>query len=531
MAATVSTRIARLAAISPRLADINLQDGINVPGAATIDGTAASTVVSNAAAGAAESGALAAAAAKLAKSGGDILTGIISVDTTTNAGGFRAGNLVWNTTTGAWISGSGVAMLNTGLVGVDGSGNTNFALSATDGSINAKLGFIAGWTINPTYLAKDTGTDATSVGMAPADYPFYAGATYANRAAAPFRVTPAGAIIGANYASAASGKRIDIGATNPGELQFYADLGSGSSVLAATIGLRTTGGTTYLGTFGSSDATNVKAGLMSLSYNQPAIYAYAYGTTGDAIVAHTAGTGAGINSFTVNGQAVWGTTTGTGKAIQGDARAGTGIAGYFQGNSTSSAVRSSGGTGQYALELAGTGTALIPGLLTAGDISTSASSGTGTAVIIDGSSVLRPLTSSERDKNVSARNWEATLNEMENFLALSSILFDYPDDIAKDVLGFSAEEAEATGVSRELINRGNDGLPVSIREHAFLAYQHAIIRNLWGRVHALEGGKLGTPVKKDAAALAAGRAFHVGAYAAIVARKTAQQVRINSLFN
>lgn len=60
--------------------------------------------------------------------------------------------------------------------------------------IYAIEGEIGTWLINPTYLAKDTGIDNTSSGMAPADYPFYGGATYANRASAPFRVTPAGAL-------------------------------------------------------------------------------------------------------------------------------------------------------------------------------------------------------------------------------------------------------------------------------------------------------------------------------------------------
>lgn len=62
------------------------------------------------------------------------------------------------------------------------------------GTINADDGNIGGWTINSSYLAKDTGTNATSAGMSPTDYPFYAGATFANRASAPFRVTPAGAV-------------------------------------------------------------------------------------------------------------------------------------------------------------------------------------------------------------------------------------------------------------------------------------------------------------------------------------------------
>lgn len=62
------------------------------------------------------------------------------------------------------------------------------------GVIAATSGSIGGWTINTNYLAKDTGTNATSAGLAPLDYPFYAGATYANRASAPFRVNPQGQV-------------------------------------------------------------------------------------------------------------------------------------------------------------------------------------------------------------------------------------------------------------------------------------------------------------------------------------------------
>jgi hypothetical protein len=62
------------------------------------------------------------------------------------------------------------------------------------GMIVATSGNIGGWDITSTYLKKDTGTEATSSGLAPSDYPFYAGATYANRATAPFRITPAGAL-------------------------------------------------------------------------------------------------------------------------------------------------------------------------------------------------------------------------------------------------------------------------------------------------------------------------------------------------
>jgi hypothetical protein len=93
------------------------------------------------------------------------------------------------------VNGAGVLINNTGVKGFKASSATPvFHLDATDGKITANEGLIAGWTINPAYLAKDTGVASTSSGMAPTDYPFYAGATYSGRASAPFRVTPAGAI-------------------------------------------------------------------------------------------------------------------------------------------------------------------------------------------------------------------------------------------------------------------------------------------------------------------------------------------------
>ncbi len=63
-----------------------------------------------------------------------------------------------------------------------------------DGGIDATWGTIADWDIFEDRLVKDTGADATSAGMSPVDFPFYAGATYAHRASAPFRVTPAGVL-------------------------------------------------------------------------------------------------------------------------------------------------------------------------------------------------------------------------------------------------------------------------------------------------------------------------------------------------
>src|SRR3990167_9049983 len=109
-----------------------------------------------------------------------------------NGAAFQGGQTDYATGVGFFLGRSGGAYkLSIG----DPAGN-NLTWDGADlditGTITASAGVIGGWTINSAYLAKDTGTDATSAGMAPLDYPFYAGATYANRAAAPFRVTPAG---------------------------------------------------------------------------------------------------------------------------------------------------------------------------------------------------------------------------------------------------------------------------------------------------------------------------------------------------
>lgn len=59
-------------------------------------------------------------------------------------------------------------------------------------SNNYYIGGPTGWRVETGYVAKDNGT--LSAGMAPNDYPFYAGHPYSTRASAPFRVTPSGVL-------------------------------------------------------------------------------------------------------------------------------------------------------------------------------------------------------------------------------------------------------------------------------------------------------------------------------------------------
>jgi len=104
-----------------------------------------------------------------------VTTGVLS-DATRK---FRLGNLVGITDAALSPSGYGLYSQNVFL----------------SGKIVATAGLIGGWTINSTYLAKDTGVEATSCGLSPVDYPFYAGATYVNRTTAPTQITKDGYIV------------------------------------------------------------------------------------------------------------------------------------------------------------------------------------------------------------------------------------------------------------------------------------------------------------------------------------------------
>jgi hypothetical protein len=107
---------------------------------------------------------------------------------------------------------------------------------------------------------------------------------------------------------------------------------------------------------------------------------------------------------------------------------------------------------------------------------------TGT-VAVWSSGVLYGQSSSERYKDVRVRGWRAP--SLTSFLALRPILFDYKNQMAKDVLGFSAEELDAAGLGL-LVNRNDKGLPESLRFESFLAYQHLVAQDHEARLAALE---------------------------------------------
>lgn len=184
MAAIVSTRIIRLQAVSPRTAAATLQANINIPAATLIDGVAASTVVDGAADGAS---ALSGLADKLNKAGGDILTGIMDVQVTTNyEAGFRAGSVTWNTTTGAITGGTGVVMTRLGLIGA-AAGVTTFSIDVATGAAVFR-GDISG--ASGTF---GTGNNVVVLDPSGATYLLWAG--HASVSSAPFKLGKNGDLI------------------------------------------------------------------------------------------------------------------------------------------------------------------------------------------------------------------------------------------------------------------------------------------------------------------------------------------------
>jgi len=124
---------------------------------------------------------------------------------------------------------------------IEADGSAEFNDVVVRGTIYASAGEIAGWTIASGHLY--AGTGAGRVGLRPVDYPFYAGAE--NPAAAPFRVTAAGALVATSATitgtiTATSGT---IGGWDITATQIQA---TGDVVLLDSAGIITVGGAGYL---------------------------------------------------------------------------------------------------------------------------------------------------------------------------------------------------------------------------------------------------------------------------------------------
>lgn len=191
-------------------------------------------------------------------------------------------------------SGARTTMTSSGIKGYDASAQRYQLSNDGSGWLGASTTFawntagtvtMSGWTVTADALAKDTGTDATSAGMAPAVLPFYAGATAANRLSAPFRVTPAGALYASNATltgslTAGSGNLVldstgiaqTMGATynawaNAAAYRFYPGNGNGNIGMGA--GETNAAGTWYrqLSLMNYSTTTNERVHLFLQAYN------------------------------------------------------------------------------------------------------------------------------------------------------------------------------------------------------------------------------------------------------------------------
>ena len=264
-----------------------------------------------------------------------------------------------------------------------------------------------------------------------------------------------------------------------------------SSSSAGTVTATTFTGTNLGGTLSTAAQPNVTSlGTLTAALNS----SYANPQTGAfSFTASTGTNGAGGNFFNTGGALLIGIDTSTSSGITSSGNA-YDAAVWYTGNHT----LAFGTNNTLRFSITGAGAASFgSNSLTAGaisgttgafssTISTVASSGTGTAVIIDGSNILRPLTSSERFKTILKRNWQPTTGQLSSFLALTPILARYnTDDSWGPMLGYSAEDLAK--VDKHLVNYDKGGLPYSIREHAVLSYHQAALTSLAARITALGG--------------------------------------------
>jgi phage minor structural protein len=195
-----------------------------------------------------------------------------------------------------------------------------------DGSITATTGVIGGWTISSTAIYKDSGVDATSSGMASADYPFYAGKQYASRATAPFRVTNAGVLV-ATSATISGSITITGGSgianlTDAGDLAIadtadFATQVSGAEKPSnnATVGADWTSNLLNIpGTLGTPSGSGLFLSSTHLGYYDSGTWKTYMDNSGNFYLGGTGGKlqwNAGTNTLTVNGTMTSGSITST----------------------------------------------------------------------------------------------------------------------------------------------------------------------------------------------------------------------------
>lgn len=214
----------------------------------------------------------------------------------------------------------------------------------------------SGWDINGSSFYRDGATDSVSSGMSADDYSFYAGAKYANRAIAPFKVTRAGvvyatgAIVNGDFKTSATvgiTKGIWISSSN-NEMYFYGDRGDGTIMSLASIGIATYGTDTVIGWFGTP--TSSRIALFGQSSTAQGVFGV---SDSDCGVLGQSASSAGVAGSSTSGSGVYGSST-TGYGVQGVSSSYPGV----YGSSTTGAGTygtTSSGTGAYGNSSSGVG--------------------------------------------------------------------------------------------------------------------------------------------------------------------------------
>jgi hypothetical protein len=284
MAAVVSTRMLRLAAVSPRV-------------------------------------------------GTSPLIETVTFDSANYVGAIQSGSIVWDHATGAVTSGTGVVMHKGGIFAAK-AGVPTLTLDASTGdvslagTITAVAGAIGGWTIGATDLSATAGGNKTILSSGATA--FSAGPT----GAPTVTITQAGilAATGALFSTAASGKRMDINVTTPNEMTFYGDRGDGTVEALASIGINAVGLDSIIGLFGTTNSGNSKVGLYGRSYSAVGVYGQshaAYGVLGESHSSYGV-YGLSDQSYGVRG---WSTS-----GIGGLFESGSNYAAQFTTNATRAAI-------------------------------------------------------------------------------------------------------------------------------------------------------------------------------------------------
>jgi hypothetical protein len=360
-----------------------------------------------------------------------------------------SGLFVSSTQLGYYNSGTWMTYMdNTGnfyLGGTSGKLQWNGTTLAIEGTVTATAGTIGGFSLGSDFV-RDA---ANSMGLASTvtggdDVRFWAGAAFASRASAPFRVTEAGAVTGTNVTLTSASGTVAIGST-------------GIAITPST---------------SANDARAYRWTPITISGSNWGLYGYDNSTTRTAALFNATGTTSAVEiMLQTTNSAVGGTTFRVISEGSGGNSRVTVDADAFQV------------TGSIEVTAAGGGNLRVNGVGLIGVEATD--SNTGTVVVHAANGYYYELSSSERVKHIWDVDWKPSAANRATFLDQPSILFSYISNPGDPVIGFRAEGWQRADLPF-MVNRGKDGEIVSYRQDAFLVYTHDVQRDHEARIKQLE---------------------------------------------